>query len=127
MGFDANPSGGGSGGSGGSGGASYRTGCDAGLSPVLGAVGRSGGNINVTIAQRGAYEDAQISHCHYGAEAVGGGSGGAHGQQQLGIGGQKQMSLPLQQHGHQQHGHPQHHAQQHQQLGPPPSHTPPFY
>ena len=124
AGFDANPLGGGSG----SGGASYRTGCNTGLSPVLGAVGRSGGNINVTIAQRGAYEGAQISHYHYGAEAVGGASGGAHGRQQLGVGGQQQqMSLPLQQHGHQQHGHPQHHVQQHQQHRPPPSHPPPFY
>ena len=124
AGFDANPLGGGSG----SGGASYRTGCNTGLSPVLGAVGRSGGNINVTIAQRGAYEGAQISHCHYGAEAVGVASGGVHGRQQLGVGGQQQqMSLPLQQHGHQQHGHPQHHVQQHQQHGPPPSHPPPFY
>ena len=113
AGFDANPLGGGSG----SGGASYRTGCNTGLSPVLGAVGRSGGNINVTIAQRGAYESAQISHYHYGAEAVGVASGGAHGRQQLGVGGQQQqMSLPLQQHGHQQHGHPQHHVQQHQQA-----------
>ena len=112
---------GGSGGSGGSGGASYRTGCNTGLSPMLGAVGRSGGNINVTIAQRGAYEGAQISHYHYGAEAVGVASRGAHGRQQLGVGGQQQqMSLPQHgqqqqmpmQHGHQQqmplqqHGHP---------------------
>jgi hypothetical protein len=124
AGFDANALGGGSG----SGGASYRTGCNTGLSPVLGAVARSGGNINVTIAQRGAYEGAQISHYHYGAESVGVASGGAHGRQQLGVGGQQQhMSLPLQQHGHQQHGHPQHHAQQHQQHGPPPSHPAPFY
>ena len=114
---------GGSGGSGGSGGASasYRTGCNTGLSPMLGAVGRSGGNINVTIAQRGAYEGAQISHYHYGAETVGVASGGARGRQQLGAGGQQQqMSLPQHgqqqqmpmQHGHQQqmplqqHGHP---------------------
>jgi hypothetical protein len=109
------------GGGSGSGGASYRTGCNTGLSPVLGAVGRSGGNINVTIAQRGAYEGAQISHYHYGAETVGVASGGARGRQQLGVGGQQQqMALPQHgqqqqmpmQHGHQQqmplqqHGHP---------------------
>ena len=122
AGFDANALGGGSS----SGGASYRTGCNTGLSPVLGAVGRSGGNINVTIAQRGAYEGAQISHYHYGAEAVGVASGGARGRQQLGVGGQQQqMSLP--QHGQQQQMPMQHGHQQQMPLQQQHGHPAPFY
>ena len=116
---------GGSGGSGGSGGASYRTGCNTGLSPMLGAVGRSGGNINVTIAQRGAYEGAQISHYHYGAEAVGVASGGAHGRQQLGVGGQQQQ-LSLPQHGQQQQM-PMQHGHQQQMPLQQHGHPAPFY
>ena len=123
AGFDANALGGGSG----SGGASYRTGCNTGLSPVLGAVGRSGGNINVTIAQRGAYEGAQISHYHYGAETVGVASGGARGRQQLGAGGQQQqMSLP--QHGQQQQmSLPQHGQQQQMPMQHGHQQQTPFY
>ena len=105
--------------------ASYRTGCNTGLSPMLGAVGRSGGNINVTIAQRGAYEGAQISHYHYGAEAVGVASGGAHGRQQLGVGGQQQQ-LSLPQHGQQQQM-PMQHGHQQQMPLQQHGHPAPFY